>query len=61
MNAPSPLPPSPVDDLVAAYRAADDRNARLDGRSPFVRLVIWPCAALAVILIGANVHGPLAW
>lgn len=60
-RAPMPLPPSPVDELVDAWREAKDRHARLESRWPLIRLVLWPTALAAIVLIAVNAHGPLAW
>lgn len=52
MNAPSPLPPSPVDVLVTAWRDTNDRYSRLNDRWPLVLdLVMWPAALAAVVLL----------
>ncbi len=54
MNAQTPLSPSPVDVLVTAWRDADDRYGRLNGRWPLVRLVMWPAALVAVVMLAAG-------
>lgn len=54
MNAPSPLVPTPLDVLVTACRNADDRSSRLNGRWPLVRLVTWPAALAAVVLLATG-------
>lgn len=44
--------PSVVDQLVDAWRTADARYGRLNGRWPLVLdLVMWPAAILAVVLL----------
>lgn len=50
-----------VNDLVAAWRAADNRYRLLDNQWPKVRFVMWPSALGAIALIIANVYGPMAW
>lgn len=52
--APSPMAPSRVDELVNAWRTADVRNARLNGAWPVVRLIMWPCALVAMVMLAAD-------
>jgi hypothetical protein len=49
--------PSVVDQLVDAWRTADDRYGRLNGRWPLVRLVMWPAALVAVALLVTDSSG----
>jgi hypothetical protein len=52
--------PSKVDQLVGAWRNANDRYGRLNGRWPLVRLVMWPAALLTVVLLatGSSASAP---
>jgi hypothetical protein len=52
--APSPFVPSQVDVLVTAWRDADSRYARLNGAWPVVRLIMWPCALVAMVMLAAG-------
>lgn len=49
--------PSKVDQLVDAWRDANDRYGRLNGHWPLVRLVMWPAALVAVALLVTDSSG----